>query len=330
MSYDVSIILPVYNVEQYLEECLESIEQQIFTNYELIIVNDGSTDNSEKICRLYVEKHDNAKLISQKNQGLSVARNNGVSVSTGKYITFVDSDDVISNNYLSSLVGAIESSKADLSIGRSLKFWDRIPIKKQIKEMVVLSPENALIEMCNGHNFGVSACCKLYKRELVEKYPYPIGKIYEDLATTYKIIGDSKCVAFCKDYLYFYRQREQSISHSKSISAAQLYGLEAAENQLKYIRDNFPNAIPAAEARCVLKAFDYIAYISDGSQKSKRIYSELQKYVKENSKHVLKSKDVNMQNKIRCISIRGGYHMGMFVDRILDYFKKMRVKRYHA
>ena len=324
MTINVSVIIPVYNVQKYLSRCLQSVEQQTYQNLEIILVDDGSTDKSGIICDEYKNKHENTIVIHQENQGLSGARNIGVSVSRGKYITFVDSDDIISKDYVYELVNSIEKYKADLAVGRSIKFWDIIPIKYGSTEIEVLNAEKTIIEMCNGYNFGVSACCKLYKRELVVKYPYPIGKLYEDLATTYKIIGDCEKVVFIKRYLYYYRQRPYSISNNRKMNDAQLYGLEAAQGQLSYVRERYPNAIPAAQARCILKAFDYMPFIADGSKESMSYFKKIRKYAIENGNKIVLSRKVNLQNKIRYISLRLGYKPSLFATRVLNAVKNRR------
>lgn len=327
MKRKISIIVPVYNVEQYIDECLTSIEKQNYDDFEVVIVNDGSTDDSKLICEEYTLKHDNVVLVNQRNQGLSAARNAGVLASSGDYITFVDSDDIISNSYLNTLIETALKYDADITVGKSLKFWDKITQKPNKGAVELLTPEKALIEMCNGYKFGVSACCKLYRRELVEEFPYPVGKLFEDLDTTYKIIGSSKKIAYCDDYLYFYRQREQSISHNNGITEAQLYGLEAAKHQLEYVKQKYPNATTAAEARCVLKAFDYISSINDGSKESRIQYKQLQKYINDNTTNIIASRNVNVQNKLRYISIKCGYLAGIIMDKILEFIKKCRARR---
>ena len=116
----ISVVVPVYNVEQYLKKCLDSIIKQKYNNLEIIIVNDGSTDNSQKICQEYVKKDKRIKLITQKNQGLSAARNTGIDNAHGKYISFVDSDDYLDLEFINELYNTIIENKSDIS---ACDFW---------------------------------------------------------------------------------------------------------------------------------------------------------------------------------------------------------------
>ena len=177
----ISVIVPVYNVEKYLEECLESIQNQTYTDIEVILVNDGSTDNSEVICEKYCEQDKRFKLINQKNQGQSSARNVGVEASTGEFIAFVDSDDIIKINYLEELmqymtedIDIVESnftvSKKDFFIETS-------------KETMILFEGNSqeAVKIFPNHVLSVNPVTKLYRRSIVEAVPYLEGLIFEDI-----------------------------------------------------------------------------------------------------------------------------------------------------
>lgn len=209
----ISVIVPVYNVEKYLEECLDSIQNQTHTDIEVILVNDGSTDNSEIICEKYCEQDNRFKLINQTNQGQSVARNNGVEASTGEFIAFVDSDDIIKRNYLEKLmqymteeVDIVESkftvSKKDFFIETS-------------KETMILFEGNSqeAVKIFPNHVLSVNPVTKLYRRSIVEAVPYLEGLIFEDI---YSGIGMLKYIRkiIKIDYVgYYYRQHQSSTMH---------------------------------------------------------------------------------------------------------------------
>lgn len=209
----ISVIIPVYNVERYLEECLNSIQHQSYTNIEVILVNDGSTDHSKTICKRYCEEDSRFLLINQKNQGQSVARNVGVAASKGEFIAFVDSDDIIQKNYLEKLmqymteeVDIVESnftvSKKDFLVENS-------------KETTILfeGNSNEAVKIFPNHVLSVNPVTKLYRREIVEAVPYPEGLIYEDI---YCGIGMLKYIRkiIKIDYVgYYYRQHQSSTMH---------------------------------------------------------------------------------------------------------------------
>ena len=209
----ISVIVPVYNVEKYLEECLDSIQNQTYSNIEIILVNDGSTDNSKEICKKYCEQDNRFKLINQTNQGQSVARNNGVAASTAEFIVFIDSDDIIKRNYLEKLmqymtedVDIVESnftvSKKDFFI-------------KNSRETTILFEGNSqeAVKIFPKHVLSVNPVTKLYRRKIVEAVSYLEGLIFEDI---YSGIGMLKYIQkiIKIDYVgYYYRQHQSSTMH---------------------------------------------------------------------------------------------------------------------
>ena len=211
----ISVIVPVYNVERYLEECLNSIQQQSYTDIEVILVNDGSTDHSKTICERYCEEDSRFYLLNQTNQGQSSARNVGVAASKGEFIAFVDSDDIIQKNYLEKLmqymteeVDIVESnftvSKKDFLVENS-------------KETTILfeGNSNEAVKIFPNHVLSVNPVTKLYRREIVEAVPYPEGLIYEDI---YCGIGMLKYIRkiIKIDYVgYYYRQHQASTMHQE-------------------------------------------------------------------------------------------------------------------
>ena len=203
----ISIIVPVYNVEDYLEECLESIKNQTYTDIEVILVNDGSTDGSKEICERYCQQTPHFHFINQKNQGQSVARNNGVAVSTGEFITFVDSDDVISekyiemlNNYMNDNVDIVE---CEYRVTRTV--FDKLKELENPQIVFEGNSEEAVKECCN-YGLTYSPVCKLYRRKLLEDFPFITGIIYEDV---YHGVGILKFIRKMVkiDYVgYYYRE----------------------------------------------------------------------------------------------------------------------------
>lgn len=207
----ISVIVPVYNVENYLEECLESIKNQTYSNIEVILVNDGSTDNSQVICERYCQQDPRFHLINQENQGQSVARNNGVAVSTGELITFVDSDDVVSAKYLENLYAymteEIDLIECEYRVTRTV--FDTLKELENPQIVFEGNSEEAIIKCCN-YDLSYSPVCKLYRRHLVEDFPFLTGVIYEDI---YHGVGLLKFIRKMVrlDYVgYYYREHSNS------------------------------------------------------------------------------------------------------------------------
>lgn len=323
MNPKVSLVVPVYNVEKYIEECLNSVINQSYDNYEVILVDDGSTDRSGIICDNFARAKSNVKVVHQNNQGLSGARNCGVKVSNGEYITFVDSDDLISNDYIKILTEGIQGD-TDVVIAKIVKFFSVIPkIRPNEIKIYKLNTVEALIDLCNQKKFGNSACAKLYKRNLVEKYPYPIGKYYEDLATTHKIIGAANSIVFIDRVVYYYRQRHDSIMNHDGLSEKDFYALEAAKNQMQYIEQEFPEAVPAAKGRCVVAGFDLLRLIRTGSKENKKQFIIIQEYVKALRADVMKSRIVNEKSKLKCFAICMGYYPAIICSKMFEITRKV-------
>lgn len=223
----VSVIVPVYNVEKYLSQCLDSIIHQTYKNLEIILVNDGSTDGSGKICDDYAAKDGRIKVIHQENGGLSDARNKGLDLMTGQFVTFVDSDDYLENNCIHTLYTYACTCKTDISIGKFVEFEENT---SQFLFHNHLNNGNK-IEFLTGDqclerhhtvflSIFVTAWAKLYRTSLFndsnpcKKIRYPLGVLHEDQYTTHKLFFKSNKIVFVNDYLYVYRVRKNSITNT--------------------------------------------------------------------------------------------------------------------
>ena len=206
----ISVIVPVYNVEEYLEECLESIRKQTYQNIEVILVNDGSTDGSKEICERYCQQDPRFRLINKENQGLSIARNRGVKESNGEYIMFVDSDDVVKENIVEVLLSYM---KADVDLVECNLTQNKEELQKNKPIRVVFegnSPES-IIKCLAFKEVKFCAFTKLYRREIVEKVPFLEGIIYEDVYTGINYLKYIRKMVAVDLKGYYYRVRPNSI-----------------------------------------------------------------------------------------------------------------------
>lgn len=212
----ISVIIPVYQVAPYLERCIGSVIDQTYHNLEIILVDDGSTDGSGKICDEYAGKDSRIKVIHQKNRGLSEARNRGIDIAGGEYLSFVDSDDWIDQRFIKVMYGISDEAGCDIVQCNFQNVIDDCSEgDKREGSYTVYSPEEfsaatytLLSWKCN------LAWNKLYKATLFEGIRYPTGKIHEDEFTTYKLIWRAERIAVTNTRLYFYRQRTDSIMGS--------------------------------------------------------------------------------------------------------------------
>ncbi len=205
----ISVIVPVYNVEEYLEECLESIRKQTYQDIEVILVNDGSTDGSQAICEHFCQTDNRFRLINQKNQGQSVARNRGVKESMGEYIMFVDSDDVVKENIVEVLFSYM---KADIDIVecKITKIKEELQNNKPIKVIFEGESTEAILNCISYKEVKYCAFTKLYRREIVEKIPFLEGYIYEDLYTGINYLKHIRKMIVVDLAGYYYRVRPNS------------------------------------------------------------------------------------------------------------------------
>ena len=214
----ISVVVPVYNVENYLERCLSSLINQTYRNLEIILINDGSTDNSLSVCQDYAKKDKRIKIYSQKNGGLSSARNKGISLASGKYIGFVDSDDVISLKMYENLYKAMIENNSEIGLCDFVCFSDK-PLFDEVFTYEKMDRIKALKNLMIDRNITSHAVDKLYLKSLFDNIKYPIGQKFEDISTTFKLFMKANNIVYVPHTLYGYYQRTGSITGSYSKSS---------------------------------------------------------------------------------------------------------------
>lgn len=249
----ISIIVPIYNVEKYLNRCIDSIINQTYKNLEIILVDDGSTDNSGKICDKYAEKDKRIKVIHKKNGGLSDARNSGIEVEKGKKISFIDSDDFVEKTFIENLYKWMKQYDVDISCCDSDIFFDdksNFYNSENYKNISKVYEKFDALKYSNIQGyFGIAAWNKLYKSELFKDVRYPIGKICEDWRTTYKLIEKSKKLYYNSTPLYHYRQRKNSITKKKEITYD---ALDAVNEVIEHFKEKNEDLLPYIyQAYCI-------------------------------------------------------------------------------
>ena len=209
----ITIIIPVYNIKKYLHDCIESILSQTYQNLEIILVDDGSTDGSEKFVDDYAKSDKRIKVVHQKNMGLSGARNTGLKHTTGKYVTFVDSDDRIEPSMIESLFNALTESHADVSICSFKEIYPNGKIKdfSHNYPKQVFTTEQALANMLQENGFMISTTMKLFPTNYFKGIKFPVDKLHEDVGTTYKLIMKAKKIVFIPNEYYVYVHHNNSI-----------------------------------------------------------------------------------------------------------------------
>lgn len=243
----VSVIVPVYNVSTYLADCLESIKNQRHHNLEVILIDDGSTDDSGTICDTYASQDNRFRVIHQENAGLSAARNAGTAIASAPWLIYIDSDDIVSENYISDLLAAAISNNADSASCRFKLVNEkdhRLAPEQTGQSLMVVPPETAVCELLSEKKASTSAWGKLAKTPLWLRNPFPEGRKFEDMPVTWKVLASSRKVAIIDSRLYGYRKRNDSISQNKSAS---LQSIEDYHQSIAQINDEIPKKMPGRE-----------------------------------------------------------------------------------
>ena len=273
----VSVIVPVYNIEKYLPTCLDSLANQTYQNFEIILIDDGSTDGTAKVCDLFAEltrkrqslaktkSIKDIKIIHQKNAGLSAARNTGIEKSKGELLAFIDGDDFVSPDFLSSLVGALKNTQSDLAVCDFQTFEKTTEIQPKLQDFSAasktLSGEQAAIGLLVGQeNREIMTCNKLYRRKLFKHIKFPVGELHEDSLTTYKFFAIAQKVVYLDQPLYFYRQnRTGSIMNKQTLLARLSQREKAAREAIEYFeKSKNQNLKSAAEVSLLTAKFAYL------------------------------------------------------------------------
>ncbi len=231
----ISVIVPIYNVEDYLSKCIDSLINQTYSKLEIILVDDGSPDNCPKICDKYAEADNRIKVIHKPNGGLSDARNAGLDIATGEYIGFIDSDDYIDEHMYEDMLSAIENADADLCICG----YDRVDDDGKIKSSAhyknaFLTQEQAYEMLVQGNVYFIISCNKLYKREIFDNLRFEVGRTHEDEFIIHHVYGEcSKIVTLEKSY-YNYLLRESSIVGSVKGNIKHFDAVDAYLDRMEY------------------------------------------------------------------------------------------------
>lgn len=248
MQHDlISVIVPVYKVEMYLDRCIESIVNQTYKNLEIIIVNDGSPDNCPQLCDDWALKDNRIRVLHQKNSGAGVARNKGLMMCNGQFVSFVDSDDFIHEEFYEHLFSSF-TKDVDIVECEYVEFTSDIPTM-EISNNIVLDEydaENALSKHISDTLFKQVIWNKLYKRHIIEGIFFPEGKLIDDEYWTYQTIGKAKKLIHSNQKLYAYRQQSNSVMH-RGYSISRLDALDARKKRIDYISENYPNLLAKAK-----------------------------------------------------------------------------------
>ena len=238
----ISVIIPIYNVEKYLNQCIESILLQTYKNIEIILIDDGSTDGSGKICDRFAKKDERINVIHQKNQGIAKVRNRGVKEAKGEYIFWIDSDDYVNENIIEVLYQNTVQQKADISICNYIAGPERQYCFRQDEREVSIETfdcKRGLELIYKNHHYSfimAASWAKLIKRTLYDGLSYPEGKIFEDIYMSHKLISKCRKIVYTDKVMYYYYQWPESIL-GKKLYIEKLDYLGAFEERIHFFHE---------------------------------------------------------------------------------------------
>lgn len=306
MNDIISVVLPVYNVEKYLAKGIESVLNQTYKSIEIILVDDGSTDSSANICDEYRNKDSRIKVIHKKNGGLSDARNAGTEIATGKYITYIDSDDVVEPDYVEYLYSLILKYHCNMSLcTHTVVFENGKKIIYGNGDDELLTSEQCLDRMLYHETIDTSAWGKMYLTKMAKEILYPVGKLFEDIGTTYLFFVQSEKIACGYQSKYFYIQRQNSIVSGK-FNPKKFDLLEMTDKMAKDVYKIYPDLKQGLVRRKVYARFSTLNQMLDvkGYEKERK---EIIQYLLNNRKTILKDKRAPKRDKYAMFMLTLGY-----------------------
>lgn len=291
----ISLIIPIYNSAKYLPACLNSVFNQTYQNLEIILIDDGSTDDSPQIIKKYSQKDSRIKTFHQKNQGLSGARNSGLKIATGEYVTFVDSDDQITPQMIENLVKTLQTTQADISVcsfkelfpsGKTVGFSRHHPPK-------VFDTATALQAMLKEQGFMVSSTMKLFPTKYFKTIKFPDGKLHEDVGTTYKLFFKATKIAFTPNEDYLYIHHDDSIIN-KTFDDRKFDLIELTDQMCDAIDAKFTKLKHVTRERRIRARFSLLRQIPLNHPRKQ----ELLNYLKTHQKYITQNPEATQKDKL--------------------------------
>ena len=320
----ISIIVPVYKVEKYIEQCIDSILNQTFKDFELILVDDGSPDKCPEICDKYALKDERIKVIHKSNGGLSSARNAGIDIATGDYIGFVDSDDFVHHKMYETLYNYALEYNADISICNYIKFTSEDKPKdiSNINKLINIQEYSNIqaLSQLYSENLGLfwGPCQKLYKRNLFNNIRFENGRVYEDRLICHRLLYEADKIIYIPQDFYYYRQREGSIVHSV-FENKYLDLVYAYRDTMIFFEDINLDLKYKAQDEYIYMVFEYYKRIKNELNEPKSELKSIRLDFKKVINLLLKSKSHSIKEKISWIMF---IYMPFLYEMVINKYKE--------
>ena len=298
----VSIIIPVYNVQDYLARCVDSVLTQTYTDLEIILVDDGSIDISGDICDEYALHDARVRVIHKENGGLSDARNAGLDVARGNYVAFIDADDYVHPSFVELLLKTINETGAQIAVStwQELKDGDKPrKVKTKRPRCTILTQEEAISSVFYQKKLNHSACSRIFETQLFNNLRFPEGMLYEDLAIIYPLLCKVEKVALINTPMYYYMHRQGSIITTMSLRRTHV--LDHIERIEEQVTDEAPQYLPAVRSRHLSACFNMLRLMPVDDPKWQATKERCWDYIKNMRSLCIKDSKVRLKNKIACL-----------------------------
>lgn len=295
----VSVIIPVYNVQDYLARCVDSVIAQSYCNLDIILVDDGSIDSSGDLCDHFALRDNRIRVVHKDNGGLSDARNAGLDIARGYYVTFIDADDYVHPQFIETLINTINSTGAQIAVST----WQELNDGSTPRKVRTSNPpctcytqDEAIFSVFYQRTLNHSACSRVFEKQLFSNLRFPQGALYEDLAIIYPLLKQVNKVALVKAPMYYYMHRPGSIITTMSLRRTQVLDhLDALEKQ---VAAHDPKFLPAVRSRHLSACFNMLRLMPATQPQWQPVKERCWDYVKNMRNLCIKDPHVRTKNKI--------------------------------
>lgn len=323
----ISIIIPVYNVEAYINKCIDSLLKQRYSNIEVLLVDDGSTDNSGKICDDYAKQDKRICVVHKENGGVSSARNTGLKLVKGDYIAWVDPDDWIEEDMFSYLIENAITYSADITICARIERYPDKSVIKGLSELSILNTEEALSKLFEDKDLGSYLWDKLWRKELFEDIVFPEGKVFEDIAVVYKVFGRANRILCLPEAKYNYLQRTDSIVGSQKLKS-RIARFDAEYERLNNVIKSLPQYSDILISKCIEAAVNvWISYYSVPKEQREAYTEKLKEislFSSRNYKRVLNNNELGITGKLSILFLPYTQKWSFAAVKVLNFIYKIR------
>ena len=321
MSPLISVIIPVYNVEKYIEKCILSVCNQNYKNIEIILVNDGAKDSSGVLCDKLADADSRIKVIHKENGGVSSARNTGIERANGDFICFIDGDDYVSSDYVSDMLNVAEKTDSDIVTSNQYKIWndgkteELFSQKAEKGSYFIKSGTDTLADMLYGKTCYATCCCKLYKKEIFESIRFPKLSMGEDSFTMYQCFLKAEKVAHLYKPNYYYVQHESSAMHTTNYDKFYDY-IELSDTFMNTVNSNYSELFLPAVNRLIENNFWVYMKMKNQPERYSLQIEHIIENIKKYRKYALTDKNVALRTRAAClISYFGIKTLNIIYDR---------------